>query len=144
MLTAPLLDLEQVLEVAPHKARSWSPQKGESFMKSCMVLVAALSAAIPLLSGCASTPKASEYRKSEVGEIIRAEAATVLSQRFVTIANLRRGKSQSERRNGINYIIKVDRTGETLSITQSSDVSIATGGAAWVEFGDKIRLSPRQ
>jgi outer membrane murein-binding lipoprotein Lpp len=113
-------------------------------MKSRIVLIAALCAAASLLSGCVSAPKSSEYAKSEMGEIMRAEAATILSQRFVTITNFRGAKSKSARRNGVNYIIKIDRTGETLSITQSSDVTIATGGAAWVEFGDKIRLSPRQ
>ena len=112
-------------------------------MKSKIVIVAALMAAASLMSGCASTIKASEYAPYEFGAITRAEPATVLSQRYVRIKNWRGGDRRSARRTGINYIIKIDRTGETLSVTQTDDVSIATGGAAWVEFGDRIRLAPR-
>lgn len=107
-----------------------------------VALLAFVSASL-FLSGCTSTIKATEYRSSEVGEVLRAEAATVLSQRYVKIKGWQSGESRSARRNGINYIIKIDRTGETLSITQSSDVVIPTGAAAWVEFGDRIRLAPR-
>jgi hypothetical protein len=116
---------------------------GEFSMKLTLVFAAALCAAVPFLSGCASTLKASEYSRSELGEITRAESATVLSQRYVKLKNWRGGDRRSARRNGINYIIKIDRTGETLSVTQTDDVSIATGASAWVEFGDRIRLAPR-
>jgi hypothetical protein len=107
-----------------------------------LALFATISGA-SLLSGCASTIKATEYRRHEVGEVIRAEPAIVLSQRYVQIKGLRIGDSRSARRNGVNYIIKIDRTGETLSVTQSSDVVIPSGSPAWVEFGDRIRLAPR-
>ncbi len=105
-------------------------------------LLVTISSAI-LLSGCASTIKATEYRSNEVGEVVRAEPATVLSQRYVQIKGLGIRQSRLQRRNGVNYIIKIDRTGETLSITQSSDVVIPAGSPAWVEFGDRIRIAPR-
>jgi outer membrane lipoprotein SlyB len=107
-----------------------------------VALVAFISAA-SFLSACTSTIKATEYRASEVGEVIRAEPATVLSLRYVKIKGLSTGGARSSRRNGINYIIKIDRTGETLSVTQSSDVVIPAGSPAWVEFGDRIRIAPR-
>jgi outer membrane lipoprotein SlyB len=112
-------------------------------MKSKLILPAVFLAAGLLTSGCATAIKATEYAPSEVGEVVRAEPATVLSQRYVKVKSWRNNRRGSARTNGINYIIKIDRTGETLSVTQSSDVSIATGAAAWVEFGDRIRLAPR-
>jgi hypothetical protein len=112
-------------------------------MKSKNVLVAAMLAALPLLSGCASGIKAAQYAPRELGDATRAESATVLSQRYVKIRNWNGTSNRSARANAINYIIKLDRTGETLSVTQTNDVAIATGAAAWVEFGDKIRLLPR-
>ena len=107
-----------------------------------VALVAVISVT-PLLVSCTSTIKATEYRAYEVGEVIRAEPATVLSQRYVKIKGWRTSDARSSRRNGINYVIKLDRTGETLSVTQSSDVVIPAGAPAWVEFGNRIRLAPR-
>ena len=112
-------------------------------MKLKFIVAAALLVSAPVLSGCASGIKASEYAPRELGEVVRAEPATVISQRYVKIKNWRGSDRRSARRTGINYSIKIDRTGETLSVTQSDDVSIATGAAAWVEFGDRIRLAPR-
>lgn len=87
-----------------------------------------------LAAGCATPIDANKYKRGDVGSLTRVEAAQVLSQRFVRIANKRRG---------LTYVVKLERTGETLSITQGDDVSIANGGQAWVEFGDRIRLIPR-
>ena len=112
-------------------------------MKSKILMVAALLAATPFLIGCASSIRASTYAPHELGEIVRAEAATILSQRYVRLSNWRGSERRSGRRLGVNYIIKIDRTGEILSVTQTDDVSIATGASAWVEFGDRIRLAPR-
>jgi hypothetical protein len=117
--------------------------RGEHPMKPRTFVPVALVTAALLLSGCASAFKATEYPAGEVGEVMRAEPATVLSQRYVKIKNWRNNDRRSARRNGINYIIKIDRTGETLSVTQSADVIIPNGSAAWVEFGDRIRLVPR-
>ncbi len=112
-------------------------------MKLKTVALVAVIVAGPFLAGCASVIKASEYKRSEVGEVLRAEPATVMSQRYVKIKGWRDGNNRSTRRNGINYVIKVDRTGETLSVTQSADVVMQAGAPVWVEFGDRIRLVPR-
>jgi hypothetical protein len=112
-------------------------------MKFKTVALLALVPIATFLTGCASVIKSSEYSRVEVGEGIRAEPATILSQRYVKIKGWRDGNSRSARRNGVNYVIKIDRTGETLSVTQSADVVIPNGAPAWVEFGDRIRLVPR-
>ena len=116
---------------------------GENPMTFRKVALVAFISAASFLSACTSAIKATEYRANEVGEVIRAEPATVLSQRYVRIKGWSTGGARSSRRNGINYIIKIDRTGETLSVTQSSDVVIPAGSPAWVEFGDRIRIAPR-
>ena len=87
-----------------------------------------------LAAGCTTPIDANKYKRGDVGSLTRVEAAQVLSQRFVRIDGKRRG---------LSYVVKLDRTGETLSITQGDDVSIGNGGQAWVEFGDRIRLIPR-
>ena len=98
---------------------------------------------LPLMSACTTSMRASEYAPHELGEVVRVEPATVLSQRYVNLKNWR-GKSRGAWRYlGVSYVIKIDRTGETLSITQTNDVAIANGASAWVEFGDRIRLVPR-
>ena len=112
-------------------------------MKLKTVVLVAIVAAVPFLAGCASVIKGSEYKRSEVGEVLRAELATVMSQRYVKIKGWRGGNNRSTRRNGINYVVKLDRTGETLSVTQSAEVMMQTGAPVWVEFGDRIRLIPR-
>ncbi len=111
------------------------------YMKT--VVAVRLLASVGVLGGCAKTLKTSEYSTRDVGEIIRTEPATVLSQRYVTLKGWGSSKRRGASRRGINYVIKLDRTGETLSVTQADDVYIAAGAQAWVEFGDRIRLAPR-
>jgi hypothetical protein len=112
-------------------------------MKPRSLMLASLIVCAPFAAGCASSIKASEYAPYEFGAITRAEPATILSQRYVKMKNWNGSNRGSARRAGVNYIIKIDRTGETLSVTQSNDVSIATGAPAWVEFGDRVRVLPR-
>ncbi|MEN9855655.1 MAG: hypothetical protein RL186_280 [Pseudomonadota bacterium] len=96
--------------------------------------IGGLLVTMSVLAGCASPIEANKYRKSEVGALTRVEAAQVLSQRSVRIA---------KRHRGLNYVVKLEKTGETLSITQGDDVGIANGSQAWVEFGDRVRLLPK-
>jgi hypothetical protein len=95
------------------------------------------------LGGCAKTVMSSEYSRQDIGELFRAEPATVLSQRYVRLKNWKSSNRGAKNVRVINYVIKLDRTGETLSVTQRDDVFIATGAQAWVEFGERIRLAPR-
>ncbi len=97
------------------------------------ILIAGSAIFLGMSASCALPIEANKYKRHDVGSLTRVEPAQVLSQRYVKIANKRRG---------FNYVVKLERTGETLSITQGDDVSIATGGKAWVEFGDRIRLIP--
>lgn len=87
-----------------------------------------------LSTGCLSSIAANDYKRKEVGALTRVEAAQVLTQRSVTI---------SKKRRGITYVVKLEKTGETLALTQPDDVSIANGAPAWVEFGRRMRVVPR-
>jgi type IV secretory pathway TrbF-like protein len=99
-----------------------------------LALILGFILALSFAPGCASNISANKYKRSDVGALTRVEPAQVLSQRLVHI---------SKKRRGLNYVVKLDRTGETLSITQGDDVLIAKGSQAWVEFGDRIRLIPK-
>jgi hypothetical protein len=107
------------------------------------IVAVSILAIVPILGGCAKTVRSSEYSPRDIGELFRAEPATVLSQRYVKLKNWNNSKRGGLDSRAVNYIIKLDRTGETLSVTQRDDVFIATGAQAWVEFGERIRLAPR-
>jgi hypothetical protein len=102
-----------------------------TFMR--ILACASVVAAVIVVSGCSSIA-ANDYKRREVGALARVEAAQVLTQRSVRIGRKRRG---------ITYVVKIEKTGETLALTQPDDVSIANGGAAWVEFGNRLRVVPR-
>jgi hypothetical protein len=118
-------------------------QRGESSMNLKTIMAIAILGSAPFLGGCAKTVMSSEYSPRDVGELFRAEPATVLSQRYVKLKNWNNSKRGGTNTRAVNYIIKLDRTGETLSVTQRDDVFIASGAQAWVEFGERIRLAPR-
>jgi hypothetical protein len=123
--------------------------KGRALVLGAMLL------ATTGLGGCVTGVKSSEYSRSDVGQVVQVEACVVLSQRPVVIsswvpfgmgpgANKRTSRDRvSRQRRGIAYVIKLERTGETLSVTQADDVTIPNGAQAWVEFGARVRLSPR-
>jgi hypothetical protein len=124
-------------------------------MNSRSIFILFVCATVPLLSGCLNGVKASEYSRADVGDISQVEAGTVLSQRTVILKswwpfgtgpgglNRRSGDRLSQTRRGVTYIVRVERTGETISVTQADDVTIANGSLAWIEFGGRTRLSPR-
>jgi hypothetical protein len=112
-------------------------------MKLKNIVAASFLAIVPFLGGCAKTVNSSEYSPRNIGELFRAEPATVLSQRYVKLKNWNNSKRGGTNTRAVNYLIKLDRTGETLSVTQRDDVFIASGAQAWVEFGERIRLAPR-
>lgn len=107
------------------------------------------------LSGCLNGIKATDYRRFEVGELTRAESGTLISQQSVVLSSWwpfglgpsgtkkARGEKVTRQRRGISYYVKLDRTGETLSITQADDVYIANGASVWVQFGERTRVFPK-
>ena len=107
------------------------------------IMAVAILGIVPSLAGCTKTVMSSEYSPQDIGELFRVEQATVLSQRYVKLTNWKSPKRGAKNVRVVNYVIKLDRTGETLSVTQRDDVFIATGSQAWVEFGERIRLAPR-
>ena len=46
-------------------------------------------------------------------------------------------------RHGFAYTVKLDRTGETITITQGGDIPIANGTPVWVEYGERARVVPK-
>jgi hypothetical protein len=97
----------------------------------CVSLTLMLGASV---AGCRTSLAANDYKRREVGAPTRVEPATVISQRWVRIGGNQRGTA---------YVVKLEKTGETLALTQPDDVSIANGGTAWVEFGNRLRVVPR-
>jgi hypothetical protein len=119
-----------------------------------LVLAGAL-AGTAALGGCINGVATNEYARGEAGELTQVEAATVVSQRLVNLSSawpfglgvansaLSRQERVSLNRMGVTYVVRLEKTGETLSITQANDVSIANGAPAWVEFGRRVRVYPR-
>ena len=107
------------------------------------------------LGGCVNGVKPSEYSRHDIGQVVQVEACIVISQRPVVISswlpfgagprdkNRAPRERMSRQRRGISYVVKIEKTGEMLAITQAADVAIPNGAQAWVEFGDRVRLSPR-
>ncbi len=44
---------------------------------------------------------------------------------------------------GIAYTIRLERTGEVISIAQAADIVIPVGAPVWVEYGPRARVVPR-
>lgn len=122
------------------------------------ILVAALLAVGSFsLSGCANGVKATDFKRFEVGEFARAETGTLVTQQRVILSSwlpfgLGPGGGSrasgdnkvSMQKRGVTYLVKLDRTGETIAITQADDVYIANGAAVWIQFGDRVRVFPKQ
>lgn len=122
--------------------------------RRAIVLTAMLAASL-MAVGCLNGIKASDYRRSDVGELTRVEAGILVSQRWVTLSSWwpfglgpggpirSQGDVVSQQRRGIQYVVRLERTGETLAVTQADDVMIANDAEVWGEFGDRIRVFSR-
>lgn len=101
-------------------------------------------------SACTSTNTTS-VKKYELGELTKAESAQLISKQYVKLSSwspLVKNKSgrvilRSGDNVGITYFVKIDRTGETLAISQKDDFQISNGNSVWVQFGDKVRVYPK-
>ena len=45
---------------------------------------------------------------------------------------------------GITYVVRLDRTGELLSVTQGDDFALGVGARVFVEYADRVRVIPGQ
>lgn len=121
-----------------------------------ILVVAAAACGLLSVTGCVNGIKATDFHRYEVGAMTRAEPAQVISQQNVELSSYwpyglglskpvrARGERYSQHRRGITYLVKLERTGETISVTQADDVFIPNGGQAWVQFGERIRIFPKQ
>jgi hypothetical protein len=109
-----------------------------------VVVGAFLMSAMIAISGCQTPVGANEFRRGEIGEISRVEEGVVLSVRYVNIRGMKPlfNARRSRAGLGITYVVRLDKTGETLSVTQGSDVALGAGARIYVEFGDRIRVIP--
>jgi hypothetical protein len=109
-----------------------------------LVVVAAGSFGLLGLGACATPIGAHEISRGELGEISRVEEGVVLAARFVNIRGAKPilSTKRSRRALGINYVVRLDRTAETISVTQKSDVALGAGARVYVEFGDRVRVIP--
>lgn len=104
-----------------------------SFKKALLCTSLALMVSVSV-GGCKSSIAANDYKRREVGSLARVEAAVIVSQRWVRI---------SRKQRGITYVVRIEKTGETLALTQPDDILLANGAQAWVEFGNRLRVVPR-
>jgi outer membrane lipoprotein SlyB len=107
------------------------------------------------IAGCLNGVKASDYSRSTVGSLVQVEPAVIVSQRYVTLSSWwpfglgpgapirSQGDLVAQQRRGISYVVRLDKTGETLAVVQADDIRMATGGQVWVEFGARLRVAPR-
>ncbi len=124
-----------------------------SYKKILSTSIIILSAT--LLSSCLQNINTTEFKLREVGELMRAEQGQVITQHDVVISSWQpintgygnyyssKTKKSGKKKRGITYLVKMDRTGETLSITQSDDVFIQNGAQVWVQFGERTRILPK-
>ncbi len=109
-----------------------------------------------MFGACANSVKATDFKRFEVGEFARAETGTLIAQQKVTLSswipfglgpgggNRASGDKVSLQKRGVTYLVKLERTGETIAITQADDVFIANGAPVWIQFGDRLRVFPKQ
>jgi hypothetical protein len=124
-------------------------------MRKSLVIISCL--AIVALTGCATRVGPNEFSSGEVGAISRIEEGTVLASRYVNITGLMpfglrpftgsaspspNSRKISNRRLGITYVVRLDRSGETMSVTQGDDYALGVGAKIYVEFSDRIRVIP--
>jgi hypothetical protein len=109
-----------------------------------------------LLAGCVNSVRPYEYSRAEAGQLVRVEAGTVVSATPVVLASWvpfglgpanvgRLGRERvSTARRGMAFVVRVDRNGELLSVTQGDDLGLPVGAPVWIQYGDRIRLLPKQ
>jgi outer membrane lipoprotein SlyB len=112
-------------------------------MRGFMAGIAIISMSV--LAGCVNSVRPYEYSRAEAGQLVRVEAGTVVSATPVVLsswvpfglgpANV--GRLGRER-------VRVDRNGELLSVTQGDDLGLPVGAPVWIQYGDRIRLLPKQ
>lgn len=106
-------------------------------------------------SGCASSVRPYVFSKAEAGQLVRVEAGTVLSATPVVLSSWvpfglgpantsRLGRERiSTARRGTSFVVRIDRNGEMLSVTQGDEIGMPVGSAVWVQYGDRVRLLPK-
>jgi outer membrane lipoprotein SlyB len=108
----------------------------------CLLAFAVLAGA-----GCASSVRPLEVQKNETGVISRVEAATIVSITNVTIKGERTTRGLFQRRGNraraVTLVVRVERNGETLSVSQGDDVGMSVNQQVWLQFGDRVRVIPR-
>ena len=129
---------------------SWS-----EFMQRLMA--GAFLASLTLLGGCATRVGPNEFSSGEIGSVARVEEGTLVGARYVNITGLvpfgirpftgsatpsPNSRKISNRRMGITYVVRLDRTGELLSVTQGDDFELGPGARVYVEYADRVRVIP--
>lgn len=110
-----------------------------------------------LVSGCATRVGPNEFSSGEIGMVSRVEEGIIINARYVGITGIvpfglppftgsavpsPNSKKVSNRRLGITYVVRLDRTGELLSVTQGDDFALGVGARVFVEYADRVRVIP--
>jgi hypothetical protein len=95
------------------------------------------------------------FSKAEAGQLVRVEAGTVVSSTPVVLSSwvpFGLGPSNSNRvgrerigntRRGTTFVVRIDRNGEFVAVTQGDEIMMPAGTAVWVQYGDRVRLLPK-
>lgn len=109
------------------------------------------------LGACATRVGPNEFSSGEIGAVARVEEGTLVGARYVNITGVvpfgirpftgsatpsPNSRKISNRRMGITYVVKLDRTGELLSVTQGDDFALGPGARVFVEYADRVRVIP--
>lgn len=120
-------------------------------------IVGTLVASMLALGACATRVGPNEFSSGEIGSVGRVEEGVLVSARYVNITGLvpfglrpfsgsatpsPNSRKVSNRRMGITYVVRLDRTGELLSVTQGDDFALGAGAKVFVEYGDRVRVIP--
>jgi len=112
-----------------------------------------------LVSGCATRVGPNEFSSGEIGMVSRVEEGTIINARYIGITGIvpfglhpfsgsavpsPNSRKISNRRMGITYVVRLDRTGELLSVTQGDDFALGVGARVFVEYADRVRVIPGQ
>ncbi len=116
-----------------------------------------LLALVLLASGCTTRVGPNEFSSDEIGMVSRVEEGTIVNARYIGITGIvpfglhpfsgsavpaPNSKKVSNRRLGITYVVRLDRTGELLSVTQGDDFALGVGARVFVEYADRVRVIP--
>jgi outer membrane lipoprotein SlyB len=127
----------------------------EFFMQRLMA--GTLLVGLTLVAACATRVGPNEFSSGEIGSVARVEEGTLVGARYVNITGVvpfglkpftgsatpsPNSRKVSNRRMGITYVVRLDRTGELLSVTQGDDFALGTGARVFVEYADRVRVIP--